>query len=256
MGVSITDDERPNPFHGDFDVALAALQQRLAKLQLVQRFERKRAIILFEGWEGAGKKTALRDLTGSWDPCHFTAHCTRRDEYRHSQRHWLAPYWASLPAPGDTSIFFRSWYRVAVDARVLTPSDEPNWTRALDEINEFEAQQSDHGTLLIKLFFQVSADVQEERLRLRVGDPWLKWTVTAEDLVTHSGREPYLAAWNEMFAHCDTRWAPWRVIESSDDQSGRIAALTAVAEAIEEVLPAEPHGEQERIMPLTEQRRA
>ena len=46
-------------------------------------------------------------------------------------------------------------------------------TRAFDEINEFEAQQRDYGTLIVKLYFNVTAEVQERRLRKRAADPWL-----------------------------------------------------------------------------------
>ena len=45
------------------------------------------------------------------------------------------------------------------------------FARAFDEINEFEAQQRDYGTLIVKLYFDVSADVQEQRLTRARGQP-------------------------------------------------------------------------------------
>ena len=70
-----------------------------------------------------------------------------------------------LPAAGETAIFFRSWYRRILDDRILGRTDEAGVARAFDEINEFEAQQRDYGTLIVKLYFDVSAEVQEQRLQ-------------------------------------------------------------------------------------------
>ena len=69
-----------------------------------------------------------------------------------------------MPGAGDTAIFYRSWYRRVLDDRMLGRIDEKAVARAFDEINEFEAQQRDYGTLIVKLYFEVSAEVQEQRL--------------------------------------------------------------------------------------------
>ena len=73
----------------------------------------------------------------------------------------------SFRRAGQTAIFFRSWYRRVLDDRVLGRTAEESIARVFDEINEFEVQQRDYGTLLVKLYFDVSADVQERRLAQR-----------------------------------------------------------------------------------------
>ena len=72
-----------------------------------------------------------------------------------------------MPSAGNTAIFFRSWYRRVLDDRILGHVEKKVIARAFDEINEFEAQQRDYGTLILKLYFDVSADVQEQRLAQR-----------------------------------------------------------------------------------------
>src|SRR5881398_1668104 len=121
--------------------ALTALRDHLSELQLPQIAHGRRAIILFEGPEGAGKKFALRQLASAFDPCHFVAHWTTYDRREASEGHWLARFWRQLPPAGDTAIFFRSWYRRVLDDRILGRTDETAVARAFDEINEFEAQQ-------------------------------------------------------------------------------------------------------------------
>lgn len=254
MGPLPSENERASAFAGDYHAALDRLQKRLADLQFAQIVHGKRAIVVFEGWEGAGKLAALRRLTARWDPCHFRTWSVRSGEFRDSGQHWLTPYWTRLPEPGQTILYFRSWYSDIVRSRALGEIKGKPFLRALDQINEFESQQAEHGTLLVKLFFDVSADVQAERLRERATHPWRKFSLEPEDLRSHSAREGYREAWDEMFVHCDTRWAPWRLIDGSDKRSGRIAALTAVSEAFEKAIPAEPPAADDTIVLLAQEK--
>src|SRR5438876_721073 len=128
--------------------ALTALREHLRDLQLPQIVHGRRAIILFEGPDGAGKKYALRQLSAAFDPCHFTVHSTMYERRQSEEGHWLARFWRALPASGSTAIFYRSWYRRVLDDRILGRTDDVALTRSFDEINEFEAQQRDYGTLI------------------------------------------------------------------------------------------------------------
>lgn len=254
MPIELTKFERGDPFPGDYAAALSTLQDRLSALQLAQIVHRKRVIILFEGWEGAGKKAALQCLAAAWDPSHFATHSVRGKANDDSDRHWLARYWATLPAAGCTALFYRSWYRRVVDDRALGRGKAKDWARAYDEINEFEAQQRDHGTLIVKLFFHVSAATQDERLRERGDDPWRRWLIEPEDLRSLAAREGYLAAWQDIFAHTDTRWAPWHVIDANDGRASRIAALSAILESLEKAIPLEPPADGDNVVMLAQQK--
>lgn len=256
VGLALTGIESPAPFTGDYEAALVALQSRLERLQLSQIAHGRRAIIVFEGWEGSGKGGALRRLSAAWDACHFVAHSVRGGVFDDGERHWLTPYWAVLPRPGHSAIFHRSWYRRLVDLKATGELDEAKWERALDEANEFEAQQADSGVLVVKLFFDVPAHIQAERLHARCEDQWRRFTLHPDDLRSHSAREGYVAAWRDVFENTDTRWAPWRFIDGSDKRSARIAALSAIAEAFEKTMPAEPPERDDKIVVLAQERYA
>jgi polyphosphate kinase 2 (PPK2 family) len=218
--------------------ALAALRDHLGELQLPQIVHGRRAIILFEGPEGAGKKHALRQLAAAFDPCHFVVHVTDHDRREASEGHWLARFWRQLPPAGHTSIFFRSWYRRALDDRVLARTPEESVPRVFDEINEFEAQQRDYGTLLVKLYFDVSADVQEQRLAERRLSRWRMRS--ADDEFIRADDPAYQHALDELRRNTDTRWSPWRTIDGDDLEQAALAVLEAVAEAWSKAIPAEP----------------
>jgi polyphosphate kinase 2 (PPK2 family) len=217
---------------------LGSLRARLSELQLPQIVHGRRAIILFEGPQGSAKRHALRQLAASFDPCQFVVHNISYDRRQSAEGHWLARFWRALPAAGCTSIFFRSWYRRVLDDRILGRTDEVALTRAFDEINEFEAQQRDYGTLIVKLYFNVSAGIQERRLHERASDPWLGVMRNDE---TISVRDPnYIRALEDLNLLTDTRWSPWQFIEADDQNEAAEAALAAVAAAWEKAMPAEP----------------
>jgi len=230
--------ERDGPSGGGADKTLAALRDHVAELQLPQIAHGRRAIILFEGLQGSAKKFALKQLTVAFDPCHFVVHPTAFDRREANEGHWLARFWRQLPSAGNTSIFFRSWYRRVLDDRVLGRTREESVARVFDEINEFEAQQRDYGTLLVKLYFDVSADVQEQRIQRRRQNPWrARW---ADDDFIRADDPAYQSALEQLRANTDTRWSPWRTIDADDEQQAALAALEAIADAWSKAMPSGP----------------
>ena len=217
--------------------ALDALREHIGELQLPQIAHGRRAIVLFEGPEGAGKKFVLRQLTAALDPCHFVVHSTGYDRRVASEGHWLSRFWRQLPPAGQTAIFFRTWYRRVLDDRVLGRTREDTIARVLDEINEFEAQQRDYGTLLVKLYFDVSADVQEQRVAQRRSSPWRP---RGQDEFIRADDPAYQHALEELRANTDTRWSPWRTIDADDERQATLAALETIAEAWSKPMPSEP----------------
>jgi AMP-polyphosphate phosphotransferase len=221
-----------------FHSTLAALCDQLGELQLPQVAHGRRAIIIFEGPDGAGKKHALKQLAAAFDPCHVRICPIQHDRRESAEGHWLAPFWRQLPSAGDTTVFYRSWYRRVLDDRLQGRISDKAAARAFDEINEFEAQQRDYGTLIVKLFFEITADIQERRLAERASNLW--WPVIRRDEPVRVGDEGYAKAVAELFANTDTRWSPWRRIDGSDERSAGLAALTTIADVWAETMPAEP----------------
>lgn len=237
MAITLGQFEQGKPFPGDAPAALAALQGRLVQLSQAQVAHGRRLIILLEGWDGSGRKAVLRQLLGAIDPCQAAVHCASAAVFSEEERHWLTPFWTRLPKAAETALYYGSWYRRPIEERARGAMDDSHWGRAFDEINEFEAQQLDSGTLLVKLFFHVSETVRERRLRERAADPWLRGTLGG---VQQIDRELALKALQAMFAATDTRWAPWTVIDANEETAAQIAALSKVAEVLEKKLPRQP----------------
>ena len=220
----------------DQELALA-LREHLRELQLPQIAHGRRAIILFEGPEGAGKKAALRQLAAAFDPCHFAVHAIQFDRRQAAEGHWLARFWRA--AAGGRR--HRDLLPQLVPPGARRPDPRPHRrqgaARSFDEINEFEAQQRDYGTLIVKLFFDVTAEVQARGLPSAAADPWLR---SSRANRRSACATPTIARrFDDLQQHSDTRWSPWRMIDG-DDERRRVAALSAIADAWAEAMPAEP----------------
>ena len=240
MAINLSDYEHGHKYEGDYEADLAGLQERLSRILVAHILHGKRSLIVLEGWDAAGKGGAIQRLTAKWDPRHFSVWPIKAPTGEEKSRHFLWRFWTKLPGAGEIAVFDRSWYGRVLVERVEGFATESQWRRGYDEINEFEAQQADDGTAIVKLFFHVTQEVQDERLKARIEHPWKRWKVTAEDFRNREKRADYIRATNDMFSHTSTRWAPWYAIDGNNKKSARIAALTTIADALERSVKMTP----------------
>ncbi len=224
----------------DYAGRLAALQERLGHIQTAQIIHKRRAIIVFEGWDAAGKGGIIKRLTAEWDPRYFEVWPIGAPTPEELAHHFLWRFWRRLPAQHNIAVFDRSWYGRVLVERVEGYASKAEWTRGYDEINDFEAQQAETGATLIKIFVHVTQKTQDKRLRERIESPWKRWKTGLDDYRNRARRTDYLDAMHDMFARTSTKHAPWIVIDGNDKKAGRIAALTAIADALEACVPMDP----------------
>lgn len=240
MTINLSDYEVGKKYDGDYADDLAALQTRLAHIQVAHIVHKRRAIVLFEGWDAAGKGGIIQRLTAKWDPRNFEVWPIKAPTDEELARHFLWRFWQRLPADGDIAVFDRSWYGRVLVERVEQLASEAQWRRGYDEINEFEAQQSDSGTTIVKLFIHTTQKEQDARLEARLDHPWKRWKTGADDHRNRDKRDDYLDAMAEMFRRTDTRWAPWHAIDGNNKKAARIAALTVIADRLEAAVDMKP----------------
>jgi polyphosphate kinase 2 (PPK2 family) len=238
--IDLSDYEAGTRYRGNYSDDLAALQERLSRILVSHIVHKRRSLVVCEGWDAAGKGGAIQRLTSGWDPRAFRVWPVKAPTEAEKARHFLWRFWSKLPGAGEIAVFDRSWYGRVLVERVEGLASEAEWRRAYDEINEFEAQQAYDGTTIVKLFFHITQETQDARLRARLDHPWKRWKVTAEDFRNRLRREDYLAAAADMLEGTNTRWAPWTAIDGNNKKAARIAALTAVADALEAACPVKP----------------
>ena len=237
MTIDLSDYEKGKKYGGDYDADLAALQERLAKIQVAHIIHDHRSVILFEGWDAAGKGGIIKRMTADWDPRYYQVHPISAPTEEERDHHYLWRFWTKLPASRNIAIFDRSWYGRVLVERVEGFCSKADWTRAYDEINAFERQQIDAGTHIIKLFVHITQDTQDEQLAQRLDTPWKRWKTGADDYRNRARRADYLDAMHDMFRATDRKEAPWHIIDNNNRKAGRIAALTYVADRLEALVP-------------------
>ena len=239
MNIKLSDYEKASGFGGDYAEALKMLQDRLSLAHARHIVHGHRAIIAVEGWDAAGKGGIIRRMTAEWDPRYFQVWPITAPTPYEKDRHFLWRFWQKLPGSREVAVFDRSWYGRVLVERVEGFCSERDWKRGYDEINEFEAQQVDGGTAIIKLFLHVTQATQDKRLADRLSIPEKRWKVTEEDFRNRAKRAEYLDAMQAMFKQTDTRWAPWAVFDGNNKKAARIAVLTHVAERLEASVPGD-----------------
>lgn len=240
MTIDLADYEQGDPFDGHYKKALKKLQKRLSHIHYAHIVHKRRAIVVFEGWDAAGKGGIIQRLTAEWDPRYFEVWPISAPTPEEAAHHFLWRFWRRLPAEHNIAVFDRSWYGRVLVERVEGFAKEAEWQRGYAEINDFEAQQVAAGTTLIKVFVHVTQETQDQRLTARLEHPWKRWKTGLDDYRNRARRADYLKAMAEMFERTDTPHAPWIAIDGNDKKAARIAALTAIADLLEAHVPMKP----------------
>ncbi|MCW4460487.1 polyphosphate kinase [Sphingomonas sp. BT-65] len=240
MKIDLSDYEKGDKFVGDYDQALAEVQERLERIQVAHIVHERAAILVLEGWDAAGKGGIIKRLTGQWDPRFFEVMPISAPSENELAHHFLWRFWTRLPAKGHIAIFDRSWYGRVLVERVEGYASKAEWQRGYDEINDFEAQQIEAGATMVKLFVHITQEKQDKELTERLDDPWKRWKTGPDDFRNRARRADYLDAIEEMFERTSTRHAPWTVIDGNSRKAARIAALTAIADQLEAKVPMKP----------------
>ena len=216
-----------------YERRLAEQQARLRSLQMEIDRQRLPVLILFEGWDAAGKGGAISRLTGMLDPRSYAVHSFSAPTAEERSHHYLWRFWRWLPAAGTIGIFDRSWYGRVMVERIEGFANETEWRRAYQEINEFESQLVSGGIVLVKVWLHISPEEQLRRFQERKDNPFKEYKLTDEDWRNRERWSLYEVAVNQMVQRTHTPVAPWTLIAAEDKFFARVAVVTAVADAIE-----------------------
>ncbi|MBB4004485.1 MAG: polyphosphate kinase [Aurantimonas endophytica] len=213
----------------DYEARLGDAQTCFQQIQQAYLKTGDEAVVVFEGWDAAGKGGAIRRMASVMDPRGFRVWPIGAPKGRDAERHYMARFWDRLPAKGEIGVFDRSWYGRVLVERVEGFAAEPEWERAYEEINAFEKQLVDAGTRIAKVFLYIDRAEQLKRFEKRLHDPLKRWKLSFEDFRNRDKWDDYERAADEMLARTDTAWAPWHVIPANHKKYARVAALEGVA---------------------------
>lgn len=220
---------------------LPRLQARLHQLQRACSDARLATVIVFEGWDAAGKGAVIRKLTQRLEPRAFKLHATREARTLEAQLPWMWRFWQKLPNWGEIAIFDRSWYgRVIID-RVEKLVDEETARRSLRDIVAFERTLADDRYEIVKFFLHIDPGTQKKRLEKLAAGELTAWQVRDEDWHRHEHYDGYREAIERMLAETESEWGPWTLVEAVNKRWARARVLGVLVERMEAALSRRGH---------------
>jgi len=219
-----------------YEREMQVLREQVSRLAWAARQARRATVLAFEGWDAAGKGSAIRRLTQAMDPRLYRVVGIAAPTDEERAQHYLWRFWRQVPRDGRITIFDRSWYGRVLVERVEGFATVDEWDRSYSEINAFERSLVDHGMTVAKFWLQVSAAEQLKRFKERQRVAWKQHKITDEDWRNRKKLPAYREAVEEMLARCSPPAAPWTVVPANDKRFARVTILRTVVERLTETL--------------------
>jgi PPK2 family polyphosphate:nucleotide phosphotransferase len=226
-------------FRADTEVEAEALLQadikRLAKYQDILYAQNNYALlIIFQAMDAAGKDGTIKHVMSGVNPqgCQvFSFKAPSAEEMDHD---YLWRSMKSLPEHGRIGIFNRSYYEETLVVRVhpdllerqQLPAEVKGkeiWKRRFEEINNFEKYLVNNGVIVLKFFLHVSKHEQKKRFLERIDRPEKNWKFSIADIQERAFWDDYMHAYEDVFTHTSTKWAPWHIIPADHKWFTRFA---------------------------------
>ncbi len=216
-----------------YEEKLAELQVELVKLQEWVVYKGLKVVVLFEGRDAAGKGGVIKRITESLNPRSCRIVALPKPTEKERTQWYFQRYVAHLPSAGEMVLFDRSWYNRAGVERVMGFCTDDEYWEFLKSVSEFENQLMRSGTILIKYWFSVSDDEQEQRFQQRINDATKQWKLSDMDLEARTRWVEYSKAKDVMFEYTDTESSPWWVIDSNEKRNARINCMSHLLSTID-----------------------
>ena len=224
-----------------YEEELVRLQVELVKLQEWIKFRGLRVVVVFEGRDAAGKGGVIKRIMLRLNPRVVRVVALGIPTEREKTQWYFQRYVAQLPAAGEMVLFYRSWYNRANVERVMGFCTDEEYREFLRSCPEFERMLVRSGIILIKYWFSVSDEEQEQRFLTRINDPVRRWKISPMDLESRSKWVEYSQAKDEMFKYTDIKQAPWYVVNADDKMRARLNCIAHLLSMVPYAdVPADP----------------
>jgi polyphosphate kinase len=204
---------------------LFRLQRELVKLQDWIVANKKKAVVIFEGRDAAGKGGVIKRITQRLNPRICRVVALPAPSEREKTQWYFQRYTPHLPAAGELVLFDRSWYNRAGVERVMGFCTEDEVEEFFRSVPDFERMLVRSGITLIKYWFSITDTEQHFRFQMRIHDPLKQWKLSPMDLQSRVRWEAYTKAKEAMLERTHIAEAPWRVVSADDKKRARLNCI-------------------------------
>ena len=199
------------------------LREQLVQLQQELRHVPFKVLLILAGPEGAGRGNLLNTLAEWLDPRGvetFSYHAPTSNELAHPHS-WR--FWRSLPAMGRIGLYAGSWYTETLREEARSERALSHVAEEARRIRDFERLLADGGTLIVKVWLDLSQEAQGRRLRTLRADPATAWRVTKEDWHHHRIYDRLDRTARLIRRQTDQPGARWTLNDAEDERSRDLA---------------------------------
>ncbi len=207
-------------------------QAELIRMQHHLEENRRRMIILFEGRSAAGKGGTIRRVTRYMNEKHYRVVALAKPTAQEKTQWFYQRYIRQFPRGGEIVLFDRSWYTRAIVEPVFGFCSDQQYRDFMRSVTGFEKDLVRQGTILVKLYFSVSKEVQESRFNARKTDPLHQWKLREVDAQAQERWDDFTRAKYDMLKKTHTTHAPWKVIRADDKHRARLNAIKVILNSV------------------------
>jgi polyphosphate:AMP phosphotransferase len=219
-----------------YRLQIEALKEQLRGLQSACWHKQLPVVLVLEGWAAAGKGSLVKELVDCMDPRGFTVHPVLPPSISEQKYPFLRRFWLRLPARGDIAVFYHSWYTHVLEDRLFERLPGDQVLTSMRQINAFERQISDDGTVIAKFWIHLSKKELKHRLKRYAKSSLDSWRVRPEDWQQQKNYHEYAALAEDMVLQTSTGYAPWTLVEGDCRRWARVKVFSQVAATLTEAL--------------------
>ena len=240
--------------------------EELARYQNVLYAQNTYALLLiFQAMDAAGKDSTIKHVMSGINPQGCQVFSFKQPSTEELDHDYLWRSFKALPERGNIGIFNRSYYEEVLVVRVrpellgqqqlpVSTRGDHIWQQRFEDINNFEKYLTNNGIVVMKFFLNVSKEEQKNRFLERIDRPEKNWKFSVADVKERGRWDAYMAAYEDVFTHTSTDWAPWHIIPADNKWFTRLAVSSFVQQKLKSLNLAYPVLEENHLERLKEAR--
>ena len=210
------------------------LGERLAELgALLAATHSRSLLVVIQGMDASGKDGTVKHCMGPLNPAAVRVTSFKAPTVTELAHDFLWRVHAVCPSRGEVGIFNRSHYEDVLIVRVESLVPEDVWSRRYETINAFERNLVNEGTVIVKLWLNMSKEEQAVQMQERLADPTKNWKFNIDDLDKRKKWDEYMEAYRAMLEETSTDWAPWHVIPADRKWVRNLVVSELLVDALE-----------------------
>ncbi|HKL16623.1 MAG TPA: polyphosphate kinase 2 [Balneolaceae bacterium] len=208
-----------------YEAELKQLQIEMVNFQKWVAREKKRVAVIFEGRDAAGKGGSIKRLIQHMNPRTSRVVALTKPTVVEKGQWYFRRYIKVLPNPGEIVFFDRSWYNRAVVEPVMGFCTSDEYEQFIGQVPEFEHLLYEDNLIMIKFWFSISKDIQQQRFDSRLKNPLKRWKYSPVDMKGQELWDSYTHYKEQMFSKTHTNFSPWIIVKANNKKKARLESM-------------------------------